>query len=530
MKKRITKWVRFWLAGALVAGSFLTADTTNAQVGGLDQKRKQRMNTGKDVPLGDYYTGRSPYKPFKRDEAPAPTYTPPPPATVTCDRVHTELHSMIKTMPREVSLGETFTFEIKVTARACLADVVVTDMLPAGLEFVSAEPAATRNGNNLVWKFSEMDPNTYATLKVNVKATKEGDITNCAKIHALPRTCAQVLVGKASLTLKKTGPARALLGSDVTYDITVTNTGTSVAKNVVVTDTIPDGLTHSSGNKSVTFNVGDLAPKQSRTIPVTLKAAKRGNHCNKAMAKSQNAGEASDEACTLVVARGLELVKTGDKKAILGKTANYKIVVSNTGDTDLTDVIVTDSAPAETSIVRASDGGSVSGNSVVWSLGTLAKGAKKELTVTLTSRIAGTHCNSATVRTAEGLTKSSQACTVWEGLPALLLEMVDNPGQIRVDEGTVYTITVENQGTAKDTNIRLEVTFPEGVKPVSTPDGAINGNKVVMTVYPTLQPGGRFAYTINAKGAAEGIHVITVTRISDSIPVKISEEETTRVY
>jgi len=516
-----------------LVGGFLSTDSADAQTSGLDQKRKQRITTGKDVPPGDYYTGRSPFKPFRGAPDPAPTPAPaytPPPATTTCDRVDTELLHMTKTMPREVSLGEAFTFEIKVTAKDCVADVVVTDMLPEGLEFVSATPKATKEGSSLIWKFSEMDPNTYATLKVKVKATKEGSIENCAKVHALPRVCAKVFVGKASLTIEKTGPARALLGSDVAYNIVVRNTGTSVAKNVVVTDTVPEGLTHSSGDKSLTFNVGDLAPKQSRAIPVTLKAAKRGNHCNKATVKSSNAGQASDEACTLVVSRGLEIVKTGDKKAILGKTASYKIVVSNTGDTDLTDVIVTDSAPAETRVVKASDGGSVSGNSVVWSLGTLAKGAKKELSVTLTSGIAGTHCNGATVRSAEGLTKSSQACTVWEGLPALLLEMVDNPGQIRVNEGTVYTITVENQGTAKDTNIRLEVTFPEGVTPVSSPDGTVTGNKVVLKPYPALQPGGRFAYTINAKGAKEGIHVIEVTRVSDSIPVKISEQETTRVY
>jgi hypothetical protein len=45
-----------------------------------------------------------------------------------------------------------------------------------------------------------------------------------------------------------------------------------------------------------------------------------------------------------------------------------------------------------------------------------------------------------------------------------------------------------------------------------------------------LAAGARFKYTINAQGVTEGIHLITVTRISDAIPVKISEEETTRVY
>ncbi len=483
------------------------------------------------MPPGDYYTGRSPFNLFRRspEPAPAPAYTPPP-STRTCSEVNTELLGMTKAMPREVALGEEFTYEIKVTAKDCLADVVITDAIPEGAEFVSADPKATKNGNNLVWKFSEMDPNTYATIKVKLKAVKEGTLASCAKVHALPRVCAETFVGKASLQLAKSGPERALIGSDITYNIVVQNTGTSIAKNVVVTDTVPDGMSHSSGKKTVTFNVGDLAPKQSRSIPVTLKADKRGNHCNKAMAKSTNAGSASDDACTLVVARGLEIVKTGDKKAILGKTASYKIVVSNTGDTDLTQVTVTDSAPAETRIVKVSDSGAVSGNSVVWNLGTLAKGAKKELSVVLTSGIAGTHCNGATVRTAEGLTKSSQACTVWEGLPALLLEMVDDPDLLRVGGGTVYTISVKNQGTARDTNIRLEVTFPDGVTPVSTADGNIKGNVVTMKPYAILEPGAEFNYTINAKGATEGIHVITVTRVSDLIPVKISEEETTRVY
>ena len=517
------------LAAALLLGGLMAPDTSIGA--SIKDARKQRETKGISVPPGDFYTGRSPFNPGARRAtapAPAPAYTPP--ATRTCDRVDTELVTMTKTMPREVALGENFTYEIKVTAKDCLADIVVTDAIPEGAEYVSSDPKATQNGNTLVWKFSEMDPKSYATLKVTVKAVKEGTLASCAKVHALPRVCAETFVGKATIELAKSGPERALLGEDVTYNIVVRNTGTSVAKNVVVTDTVPAGLTHSSGDKTLTFNVGNLAPKQSRSIPVTLKAAQRGNHCNKAVAKSSNAGQSSDDACTLVVARGLEIVKTGDKKAILGKTASYKIVVSNTGDTDLTDVIVTDTAPAATRIAKVSNSGSINGNSVVWSLGTLAKGAKKELSVTLTSTTAGTHCNQVSVRTAEGLTKSSQACTVWEGLPALLLEMVDNPGQIRVNEGTVYTITVENQGTAKDTNIRLEVTFPEGVKPVSSPNGTINGDKVVMNPYVSLAPGGRFAYTINAKGAKEGIHVITVTRISDSIPVEISEEETTRVY
>jgi uncharacterized repeat protein (TIGR01451 family) len=69
-------------------------------------------------------------------------------------------------------------------------------------------------------------------------------------------------------------------GESFTYTITVTNTGSGTAQDVVVTDTVPAGLTivdvdgpgcSSSGN-GVTCNVGDLASGESATITITVTA------------------------------------------------------------------------------------------------------------------------------------------------------------------------------------------------------------------------------------------------------------------
>ena len=114
------------------------------------------------------------------------------------------------------------------------------------------------------------------------KAEKEGTLVNCASVRAEPRTCAAIFVGKPVLAIEKTGPATALLGSDVSYNVVVRNTGTSVAKNVVVTDPVPQGM----GGQPVTVNVGDLGPGQSRPITVTFKANQRGEVCNTATANS----------------------------------------------------------------------------------------------------------------------------------------------------------------------------------------------------------------------------------------------------
>jgi uncharacterized repeat protein (TIGR01451 family) len=69
-------------------------------------------------------------------------------------------------------------------------------------------------------------------------------------------------------------------GDSFTYTITVTNTGTGTAQDVVVTDTVPVGLTIedvdgpgcSSSGRNVTCNVGDLAAGASATITITVTA------------------------------------------------------------------------------------------------------------------------------------------------------------------------------------------------------------------------------------------------------------------
>ncbi|MCW5556532.1 MAG: DUF11 domain-containing protein [Verrucomicrobiae bacterium] len=171
-------------------------------------------------------------------------------------------------------------------------------------------------GGQVVWKLGDIDANQTVSLKVWLKADKEGNLVNCATVSGDPRACGSTFIGKATLAIEKTGPETAVLGSDVTYNIVVKNTGTAVAKDVVLTDPVPDGLT----GQPVTLNLGDIAPGQSKPATVTFKANKRGKFCNVAKATSSNAGGSSDDACTTVLVPGLKVEKTGAGQ-ILGRSA-----------------------------------------------------------------------------------------------------------------------------------------------------------------------------------------------------------------
>jgi uncharacterized repeat protein (TIGR01451 family) len=330
-----------------------------------------------------------------------------------------------------VSLGDTFAYELTVTAQADVADVTVMDGVPAGVSYVSSVPAAVQDSNRLTWKLGNMNRGESKAITVTVKADKEGEMVNCAAVSAIPRICVSTMVGKAQLAIRKTGPETAQLGGSVTYTVTVQNTGNTTARNVMVTDPVPEGFSSASGQKELSFNVGDLAAGASKVVQVTLRADKRGKFCNKAFASSSNGGKVDAEACTTVVQAGLKIEKkTDNAELFINRAASYDIVVANTGDVDLTGVVVTDTAASDT-VIATAEGATVSGTTATWNLGTLRAGEKKNLSVKVLSKVPGRFCDTASVTSTMGLKDSAQACTVWKGVTGVLLEMVDDPIQSR---------------------------------------------------------------------------------------------------
>jgi uncharacterized repeat protein (TIGR01451 family) len=432
-------------------------------------------------------------------------------------------------MPTEASLGAEFVSELTITAQGCAANVVVRDTIPAGATYVRSEPAATVEGNQLTWNIGNMDAGQSIKGKVVLKADKEGTLVNCATVSADARVCAQTLVGKPVITIDKKGPETAILGQDVTYNIVVKNTGTAAAKGVVVTDAVPTGMSHASGKGELSFDVGDLAPGQSKPLAVTFKANQRGKICNTATANSSNAGKVSDDACTTILVPGLKVEKTTTtKEQILGRNADYEITVSNTGDTTLQNVIVTDTAPVETSIVNA-PGATLAGNKATWNIASLAPGAKATQSVKLTSKTAGTHCNTVTASSG-GMSDSAKACTLWKGIAAVLLEVVDDPDPIQVGESTTYTIRVLNQGFADIHNVKIAATFGEQITPVSSAQGSVSGKSVNFPVVAKLAAKATITYTVTVKGASVGDSRNKISLTAEELRTPVDEEESTTVY
>lgn len=443
-----------------------------------------------------------------------------------------EMGSLQLRGPATVEQGVPYDTEIVFTPQGDLKDVAIQVLLPSGVEYVKSTPEGKRNGTVLEWREAALKKCQAQRYTVTVKATGNGPIELCAQAIATAQLCYKSAVIKAAIAIRKSGPAEALLNSVVPYTIEVSNPGSAPARDVVVTDIVPEGMTHESGKTTLSYPLGTLEPGATRTLYVLLTAAKRGTFVNKARVETSNAGNAEATAPTVVVLRDYTLEKTGTAEQFVNKKATYTITLRNTGDVALKNISVQDQAPGETRILAA-EGAKVYGNAATWVVEQLNPNESKQFTLTLTSAILGTHRNRVASITPDGLQRTAAADTLWKGMPALLIEVVDTEDPLTKDEMTTYDIRVTNQGTERDHNVQIVAELPEQLEIVTVggaTEGTVAGRTVTFAPFPVLQPKQQLMFSVRAKAVAEGDARVKVKLTSDLLKTPVVEEESTHVY
>ena len=107
--------------------------------------------------------------------------------------------------------------------------------------------------------------------------------------------------------IKKTAPAKAGVGDQFNYQISVTNPGQATASNVRVNDELPAGITYVSSKpaakvsgQKLEWSLGSLKAKGSQSIMVTVKATRTGKFDNCAEVMADLGLSAKDCAPTVV--------------------------------------------------------------------------------------------------------------------------------------------------------------------------------------------------------------------------------------
>jgi uncharacterized repeat protein (TIGR01451 family) len=275
--------------------------------------------------------------------------------------------------PPSAALSSTVTFTITVSnlgphdAQA----VSLQHAPPAGLFFVSATapcaggvPCAlgTLNaGAAVTVKATFGIPSGYAGANpIPYSATVSSPTADPTPGNNSASAAVPLGADTADLTVIKTGPTAAALGTDVTYTLVVTNHGPAAATGVQLRDPTPAGLTFGAADPPCAAGfpcgLGTLTAGQSVTVKATFQVPSAYSGANPfanvaTVVSDTPEGAPADNSATAFTGIGadaadLTLVKTGPGQVAAGSRLGYVLLVTNKGPATAHGVSLAESAPA----------------------------------------------------------------------------------------------------------------------------------------------------------------------------------------
>jgi uncharacterized repeat protein (TIGR01451 family) len=448
-------------------------------------------------------------------------------------------------VPATASAGQDLEYRICIEnlSAAPAHHVIVRNPVPANARFVRANPEPSAKEPELIWNLGTLAACACKEIALVLSPTGTGDIQDCARVQFEHGQCVTTRIAKPAISVRKTGPKQAVLNAVLSYQLTVTNTGSTELTSIVLSDKLPAGLVHSSGQRDLSWNLGNLAPGQSQVVDYQVTAAAAGTHRNKASATA--AGGVHDEVEHEIVVSEVKmgLTMTGPAKAIVGTPVTYQITVSNTGSLPLSNVVIDDPIPAQMTLDSARNGGQLmkptvpsSGPDLVrWAIGSLEPGAVKTVEVVLRSTAAGRICNRARATADGGQTAQAEACTDFEGQAGLLLMVVDTMDPVVVGGQTSYPITIRNTGFARVTNVVIKADVPPEltVTDVKTPININYSQKGQVVTFQAIDidPGREVRYEVIVKANKAGDVRFKVDMTADQLTSgAVHREESTNIF
>jgi len=295
----------------------------------------------------------------------------------------------------------------------------------------------------------------------------------------------------ADLALTKNGPATVVAGMPISWTLSVHNSGPSTATNILITDTVPAGVSITGVSMPgascqagvpgdtghpTTCAAGSLAPgatSSTMTINATVNPQTTGSLHNDARVSSgtfdnNDSNDLAHTDTTVIVQSNLTVTKAATPNpATAGTPLSYQVTVGNTGPSTATSITLTDPLPS--GLAFSSTGGvgvcgfQTNTNTVSCQLPNLDPGQQESVfiyTMVKASTLPGPISNTAT-GTANGSPIAMGTTTTNIVTAADLTIVLTSDALVYKPSTTIhYQITVTNNGPSDAQNVVITQALP----------------------------------------------------------------------
>ncbi|HTI72493.1 MAG TPA: carboxypeptidase regulatory-like domain-containing protein [Candidatus Limnocylindria bacterium] len=467
----------------------------------------------------------------------------------------------------QANVGDQVTFTLTLSNTGGAAtNVMIFDTLPEGLDYlgmVSGPTPGNASARSISWQLS-LVPAGSQTLAYRAVAQLPGTWNNVAEAVNSPNPpisgSASVVVNPTIIITnpppildvsKSVDRTQAQLDETVTFTILVNNSGSGTATNVVLIDTLPDGLAYGGvisgsapdnvSSNSLTWQLS-IVPPGTQSFVIQSQTRQPGVWTNVAQLLWGSNSPALASASLSILTNDtvktnlldLRLTKIASvSEASVGDPVDFSISVANSGVWPATNVIVRDVLPPGFQLVDALEGGAPAAydpTSGEWTLGFLSPGQVRTLTIHTVGAIAGPWTNEADIVSPSNLDPNAiphGAAFVNMLAPAkadLIITKIADSTPVGVEQLLSFIIRVGNNGPDDSKDIVVKDTLPKGMEYKSSKpgDGTTFDEKKMEWTIPKLGANRFFELEIKAtsKTALLATNVAEITAMGVPDPDK----------
>ncbi|MCZ3365826.1 carboxypeptidase regulatory-like domain-containing protein [Methanobacterium veterum] len=436
----------------------------------------------------------------------------------------------------------TYTLKVHNNGPDAAAGVIVTDKLPSGLKFISANGNGTYNITTGIWTIGTLTNGAEATLNIiaqviasNTKITNIADITgtNYDPDPNNDQSNSTITVGTASdlkitKTANNTNPKYL---ENVTFTLIVHNYGPDAATGVKVTDKLPAGLKFISSNgnyDSATgiWTIGTLTNGAEATLSIIAQVIVSNTKItNIAEVKGDNydqnsTNNQSNTTITVGAASDLKIIKTVNNACPnYLQNVTYTLTAHNNGPNTATGVKVTDKLPAGLKFISASGNGTYNSTTGTWTIGNLANG--KDAILKIIAQVITSNAKITNIASINGTnydqnsTNNRNNSTITVNLASDLgITKTVNNANPKYLQKVTFTLTAHNYGPDNATGIKVTDKLPAGLKFISASgNGTYNSTTGTWTIG-NLANGATAVLNIVAQATAPNTKVTNTATIT----------------
>ena len=435
--------------------------------------------------------------------------------------------SVQTTAPNEINLGKmaTYTLAVKNIGGASAEVVVVQVALPPGAPLVDASPKpGTVEDGVARFNLGKIAVREERNIRLQFKPEKTGPIQLQARTSFATQSDTNIDVRQANLEIRCSAPLEVRYGECVEYEVTVSNTGDGVSRNVVIKPDLPSE-THIDESSSSPCSLEQLAPGESQVFYFCGNAICEGGLKAIFSATDDMDQKVSTEWEVKINRPLLSVAVKGPSVRYLHRNGEYIVKVTNPGDAPATDIKVVMAVPFGLKILGTSKEAvcNKSRNILTWQLPQLTPGAEEVWSVYARADEEGRQVPQVTATGEEGLSAVGQVATDVVIRPQFFATVINRSGPVEVGEIVHFSVIVTNHGTRHADIVVLGVDLPEGLE-AEPIDGVKITDQHLQFPPVSLAIGQRKEIKFKVVGSQLGEHVVRVTYGDNSSHAKLAVE------